>query len=88
MEGEAAAAQPGRRPLSLESEAAVAADAVRGIDALSGLGPSELYFMSVEFTRTYIPYVHLASHATVTAKVGGTYLETDPFELNNTDCSF
>ena len=88
MEGEAAAAQPGRRLLSLESEAAVAADAVRDMGALSGLGPSELYFISVEFTHTYIPYVHFSSHATVIAKVGGTYLETDPFELKNTDCSF
>ena len=47
-----------------------------------------VFFMTYEFTHTYIPYVHLSSHATVTAKVGGTYLETDPFELNNTDCSF
>jgi hypothetical protein len=88
MEGDAAAAQPGRRLLSLESEAAVAADAVRDMGALSGLGPSEQYFMSVEFTHTYIPYVHFSSHATVIAKVGGTYLETDHFKLNKTDCSF
>jgi hypothetical protein len=88
MEGDAAAAQPGRRLLSLESEAAVAADAVRDMGALSGLGPSEQYFMSVEFTHTYIPYVHFSSHATVIAKVGGTYLETDHFKLNKTDCPF
>ncbi len=62
MEGDAAAAQPGRRLLSLESEAAVAADAVRDMGALSGLGPSEQYFMSVEFTLTYIQYVHFSSH--------------------------
>jgi hypothetical protein len=62
------AAQPGRRLLSMEGEAAVAADAVRYMGALSGHGPSELYFMSVEFTLTYIQYVHFSSHATVTAK--------------------
>ena len=56
------AAQPGRRLLSTEDEAAVAADAVRYMGALNGHGPSELSFMSVEFTLTYIQYVHFSSH--------------------------
>ena len=41
------AAQPGRRLLSLEGEAAVAADAVGDMGALSGLRPVEGHFISV-----------------------------------------